>query len=137
MPSTSAGGNPSQYGLIWPTSGSGRYVSSGWGSGRNHRAIDICYYGGAYGKTIVAAHAGTVTYSGWKSGYGWVVFIDSGNGITTAYAHCSKLAVSVGQTVARGQYIANIGNSGNSYGAHLHFELNINGTRVNPLPYLP
>lgn len=137
MPSTSAGGNPSQYGLIWPTSGSGRYVSSGWGSGRNHRAIDICYYGGAYGKTIVAAHAGTVTYSGWKSGYGWVVFIDSGNGITTAYAHCSKLAVSAGQTVARGQYIANIGNSGNSYGAHLHFELNINGTRVNPLPYLP
>lgn len=63
--------------------------------------------------------------------------IDSGNGITTTYAHCSKLAVSTGQTVARGQYIANIGSSGNSYGPHLHFELNINGRRVNPLLYLP
>lgn len=138
MPSVSGGGgNASSYGLVWPTSGANRYISSGWGAGRNHRGIDICYYGGAYGKTIVASHAGTVTYSGWKSSYGWVVMIDSGNGITTTYAHCSKLAVSTGQTVARGQYIANIGSSGNSSGPHLHFELNINGRRVNPLLYLP
>lgn len=137
MPSASSGGNPSKYGFVWPTSGANRYISSGWGAGRNHRGVDICYYGGAYGKTIVAAHAGTVTYSGWKSGYGWVVMIDSGDGISTAYAHCSKLAVSAGQTVARGQYIANIGSSGNSTGPHLHFELNINGSRVNPLLYLP
>ena len=137
LPSISGGGvNPSKYGLIWPTSGPGRYVSSPYGGSRNHKAIDICYYGGAYGKTIVAAHSGVVTYAGWKPSYGYVVFIQSGS-VTTVYGHCSKLAVSTGQTVSQGQYIANIGNTGYSFGAHVHFEVRINGTHVNPALYLP
>ncbi len=136
LPTTSGGGNPSKYGLIWPTSGSGRYISSPYGGSRNHKAIDICYYGGAYGKTIVAAHSGTVTYAGWKPSYGYVVFIQSGS-VTTVYAHCSKLAVSTGQTVTQGQYIANIGSTGYSTGPHLHFEVRINGSHVNPARYLP
>lgn len=136
LPTTSGGGNPSKYGLIWPTSGSGRYISSPYGGSRNHKAIDICYYGGAYGKTIVAAHSGTVTYAGWKPSYGYVVFIQSGS-VTTVYGHCSKLAVSTGQTVTQGQYIANIGSTGYSTGPHLHFEVRINGSYVNPASYLP
>ena len=136
LPTTSGGGNPSKYGLIWPTSGSGRYISSPYGGSRNHKAIDICYYGGAYGRTIVAAHSGTVTYAGWKPSYGYVVFIQSGS-VTTVYAHCSKLAVSTGQTVTQGQYIANIGSTGYSTGPHLHFEVRINGSHVNPARYLP
>ena len=137
LPSVSGGGgNPSKYGLIWPTSGPGRYVSSPYGGSRNHKAIDICYWGGAYGKTIVAAHSGVVTYAGWKPSYGYVVFIQSGS-VTTVYGHCSKLAVSTGQTVSQGQYIANIGNTGYSFGAHVHFEVRINGTHVNPALYLP
>ena len=137
LPSFSGGGgNPSKYGLIWPTSGSGRYISSPYGGSRNHKALDICYRGGAYGKTIVAAHSGVVTYAGWKPSYGYVVFIQSGS-VTTVYGHCSKLAVSTGQTVSQGQYIANIGNTGYSFGPHLHFEVRINGSHVNPAMYLP
>ena len=136
MPTASGSGVPSDFGLVWPTSGKNMYVSSYWGSGRNHKAIDIAYWGGAYGKPIVAAHAGTVTYAGWRGSYGYVVFLQSGN-VMTVYGHCSKLAVTTGQQVSRGQYIANIGSTGYSTGPHLHFEVRINGVHQNPIKYLP
>lgn len=129
----------SEYGLIWPTTGS-YYISSpyGWRSmGDFHRGIDIAYRGGAYGREIRAALPGKVVISGWNNSYGYYIVIDHGSGYRTLYAHCSKLAVSRGQQVKQGEYIGNIGNTGQSYGAHLHFEVQINGSPKNPRTYLP
>lgn len=89
------------------------------------------------GTNIVAADAGKVlkvaklTY-----GYGWHVIIDHGNGVATLYGHCSRLDVSVGQVVQKGQVIAGIGSTGNSTGNHVHFEVRINGVQQNPLNYV-
>lgn len=105
--------------------------------GRWHRGIDICG-SGCYGTPVVAGTDGVVSYSGWMSGYGWCVMIDhgrdsAGNNITTMYAHCSSLYVSVGQAVSGGQSIAAVGSSGNSTGPHIHFEVRVNGTAVDPI----
>jgi murein DD-endopeptidase MepM/ murein hydrolase activator NlpD len=125
-------GGPSSAGFIWPCDG---VVTSGFGMrwGRMHEGIDI---GCAYGAPNRAAAAGTVIYAGWMSGYGNLVVIDHGNGLSTAYAHASSLAVSVGQTVTQGQTVSYVGSSGHSTGPHLHFEVRVNGVAVDPLQYL-
>lgn len=99
-----------------------------------HNGIDLAMYGNAHGQPIVAANSGTVIRASWYGGYGNCVMIDHGGGYVTLYAHASKLLVRSGQYVSRGEKIALIGNTGNSFGAHLHFEVRINGKRVNPYP---
>ena len=102
------------------------------GSG-THTGIDI---GLPSGTSIVAADGGTVTFAGWSGGYGYMVKISHGSSTQTWYAHCSALLVSAGQEVAKGQPIARVGSTGNSTGPHLHFEVRINGSAVNPAPYI-
>ncbi len=132
----SSGGSGS---FIWPMSG---YVSSEYGDsdGRssNHRGMDIARYGGATGAPIYASAGGRVIYATYNSGgYGRLVKIDHGNGVQTWYAHCNTLLVSVGDVVAQGQQIATAGSTGNVTGPHLHFEVVVNGVKVNPRRYLP
>jgi murein DD-endopeptidase MepM/ murein hydrolase activator NlpD len=129
--SSGAGAAPSG-GFAWPVNGP---VTSGYGQrwGRLHAGIDI---GAGSGTPIGAAAAGTVIYSGWLGGYGNLVAIDHGNGISTAYAHQQAIYVSVGQQVGQGETIGEVGNTGNSFGPHLHFEVRINGSAVDPLAYL-
>jgi murein DD-endopeptidase MepM/ murein hydrolase activator NlpD len=112
----------------------GRFTS-GYGTrwGRMHRGIDIA---ASVGTPIYAADGGTVTYSGWQGTYGYMVEIDHGNGYKTRYAHCSKLLVSKGTKVYKGQHIANVGNTGRSTGPHLHLEVLKNGVHVNPSKYV-
>ena len=125
-------GQPSAAGFIWPCDG---VVTSGFGMrwGRMHEGIDI---GCAYGAPNRAAAAGTVIYAGSMSGYGNLVVVDHGNGLSTAYAHAASLAVSVGQSVAQGQTVSYVGSTGHSTGPHLHFEVRVNGVAVDPLGYL-
>lgn len=114
------------------------YSEYGYRWGKLHAGIDISG-NGVHGKDILAADGGTVTQvnaSGWGGGYGLYVIIDHGNGYTSVYAHCSEILVSEGQKVTQGQLIARVGNTGNSYGSHLHFEIRINGTSVDPVPYV-
>lgn len=105
------------------------------GTKKLHAGIDI---GAPGGSNIIAADSGTVILSsfGYNGGYGNYVIISHGNGITTRYAHCSNLFVSVGQTVTKGQLIAAVGSTGASTGNHCHFEVRINGGSKNPLNYL-
>jgi len=129
--SGSGGGTPSSSGLIWPVSGP---ITSGfgWRWGRMHEGIDI---GAACGTTIHAAASGTVIYAGWMDGYGNITIIDHGGGLATAYGHQSSLYVG-GGSVSQGQAIGAVGSTGHSTGCHLHFEVRVNGTPVNPLNYL-
>jgi len=124
--------SPSTAGFIWPVNGP---VTSGFGMrwGRMHEGIDI---GVASGTPIHAAASGRVVYSGWMDGYGNLVAIDHGRGISTAYAHQSSIAVGNGQIVAQGQVIGYVGCTGHCFGPHLHFEVRINGSAVDPLGYL-
>jgi murein DD-endopeptidase MepM/ murein hydrolase activator NlpD len=85
---------------------------------------------------VRAAAAGTVIHAGWLGGYGNLVVVDHGNGLSTAYAHNSSLASSVGQSVAAGQVVSYSGNTGNSSGPHVHFEVRLNGSATDPLGYL-
>jgi murein DD-endopeptidase MepM/ murein hydrolase activator NlpD len=123
---------PSASGFIWPVNGP---VVSPFGMrwGRMHTGIDI---GVSYGTPIHAAAAGQVIYAGWMDGYGNLVFIDHGRGISTGYAHQSSIAVSNGQSVAQGQVIGYVGCTGHCFGPHLHFEVRVNGSPVDPLGYL-
>jgi murein DD-endopeptidase MepM/ murein hydrolase activator NlpD len=123
---------PSAAGFIWPVNGP---VTSGFGErwGRMHEGIDI---GVAYGTPIHAAASGRVVYAGWMDGYGNLVAIDHGRGISTAYGHQSSIAVGNGQTVSQGQVIGYVGCTGHCFGPHLHFEVRINGAPVDPLGYL-
>jgi murein DD-endopeptidase MepM/ murein hydrolase activator NlpD len=123
---------PSSRGLIWPVSGP---VTSPFGYrwGRLHAGIDI---GVPYGTPIHAAASGSVVLAGWTGGYGNYTCIDHGGGLATCYAHQSAYAVSSGTQVVQGQVIGYVGNTGHSFGAHLHFEVRINGTPVDPLGYL-
>lgn len=98
-----------------------------------HKGIDI---GASYGTPIYASDGGTVEYSGWQSGYGYLVIIDHGNGYKTYYGHNSSLLVSRGDHVYPGQQIARMGSTGMSTGNHCHFGIMLNGTFVNPLNYL-
>lgn len=120
--------------LIKPVSGT---VTSRFGGrwGKTHKGIDI---GAPKGTSIKAAAAGTVITSsyGYNGGYGNYVVISHGNGIETAYGHCNSLSVKVGQKVSQGQVIATVGNTGRSFGNHLHLEIRVNGVAQNPQNYL-
>lgn len=126
--------------LMWPVPGRS-YISSGYGyrsrpigSGREfHTGIDIP---AGYGANIVAAEAGTVITARYVNGYGYTVIINHGSGLSTLYGHNSKLVVSQGQSVTKGQVIAKAGSTGNSTGNHCHFEVRMNGKHTSPLPYL-
>jgi murein DD-endopeptidase MepM/ murein hydrolase activator NlpD len=122
----------SSSGFIWPVKGP---VTSPFGMrwGRMHTGIDI---GVPYGTPIHAAASGQVIYADWMDGYGNLVFIDHGSGISTGYAHQSSIAVSNGQTVTQGQVIGYVGCTGHCFGPHLHFEVRVNGAPVDPLGYL-
>lgn len=118
--------------LIWPSAV--RYIS-GNTYGPGHYAIDI---GAGMGSQLFAADNGTVVYAGWlNGGYGNFVVIDHNNGWVTLYEHLDRIGVACGQSVTQGQQIGTAGTTGNSTGAHLHFEVRIGGTPVNPLDYLP
>ena len=118
--------------LGWPVAGP---VTSSFGSrwGRMHEGIDI---GVGVGTPVHAAAAGTVIYAGWMSGYGNIVVIDHGNGLSTAYGHNSQLIVGQGGSVGKGFVIALSGDTGHSTGPHVHFEVRLNGAPVDPLGYL-
>ena len=118
--------------FIKPSSG---VVTSRFGArwGRTHTGIDL---GAPTGTPIKAAAGGTVIFSGWKGTLGKLVVISHGNGVQTYYAHCSSLLVSSGDTVSAGQLIAKMGNTGRSTGPHLHFEIRVNGSAINPQSYI-
>jgi murein DD-endopeptidase MepM/ murein hydrolase activator NlpD len=122
---------PSSSGLIWPVGGP---VVSGYGMrwGRMHNGIDI---GAGYGAPIVASASGTVIFAGWMGGYGNFVIVDHGGGLSTAYAHQSSISVG-GGTVSQGQVLGYVGCTGHCFGPHLHFEVRVNGSAVDPLGYL-
>ena len=120
---------------IWPASGevSSRYGLR-WNGSDFHPGIDIA---NDVGTPILATANGVVVAGGWNSGgYGYLVDIDHGNGIVTRYAHNARLAVSVGETVKKGQVIAYMGNTGFSTGPHVHYEVIVNGKAVNPNRFL-
>ena len=98
-----------------------------------HTGLDIA---APAGTPIKAAADGKVIFSGYSGGYGYVVKVDNGNGVETYYGHCSALYVSTGEKVEAGDVIAAVGSTGNSTGNHLHFEVRVNGTEVNPQNYL-
>jgi murein DD-endopeptidase MepM/ murein hydrolase activator NlpD len=129
--STTAGA-PTPSGLSWPVSG---VITSGFGYrwGSLHPGIDIA---APIGTPVHAAASGTVIYAGWEGGYGNFTMIDHGGGIVTAYGHQSAIAVSNGQQVSQGQVIGYVGSTGYSTGPHLHFEVRVNGTPVDPMGYL-
>lgn len=125
---------------IWPVSGP---LSSGFGVRGNpfggpgsefHKGQDISV---PLGTPVVATADGTVVIAGWLRGYGWVVYIDHGNGISTRYGHLSRIDVAVGQSIRRGEQLGLSGSTGRSTGPHVHYEVRINGQAVNPLQYLP
>jgi LysM repeat protein len=116
----------------WPTNGP--HTISGNNYGPGHLAIDIS---ATEGSAVFASDAGVVTEAGWNNyGYGNVVMIDHGNGYVTVYAHLSQINVTVCESVGQGAVIGLAGNTGNSFGAHLHFEIRLGGANVNPLSYV-
>jgi murein DD-endopeptidase MepM/ murein hydrolase activator NlpD len=125
-------GAVSSAGMIWPVSGP---VTSGfgWRWGRMHEGVDIA---APSGTPIAAAASGSVIYASWMSGYGNLVVVDHGGALATAYAHLSGYAVGAGQGVSQGQTLGYVGCTGHCYGAHLHFEVRVNGSPVDPLGYL-
>lgn len=115
------------------SSGFGRRKAPTKGASSYHKGID---WATPTGTAVFASCGGTVAKAGWGSGYGYVVYINHEDGRQTRYAHLSKVLVKVGQTVKQGERIALSGNTGVSSGPHVHFEILINGTQVNPLNYL-
>ena len=119
----------------WPTDG---FISSGyglrWNGAEFHQGIDIA---AEMGTPIVATADGVVTIAGWNAGgYGNMVDIDHGSGVSTRYGHASAVVVTAGQRVRRGQIIAYVGSTGHSTGPHLHYEVRLSGQPVNPTSYL-
>ena len=120
--------------LCWPLPGH-TYISCNFGDddaygNSGHRGTDIP---APEGTPILAAHSGTVIISGWNNSYGNQVLLDNGAGLSTRYAHMTQTAVTAGATVTAGQVIGYVGNTGDSTGFHLHFEVMQNGVRVNPM----
>lgn len=111
----------------------GRRSAPKRGASTYHKGVD---WATPTGTAVVASSGGTVAKAGWGSGYGYVVYINHPGGRQTRYGHLSKVLVSAGQTVSQGQKIALSGNTGVSTGPHLHFEILINGSQVNPLKYM-
>ena len=116
----------------WPVDGG--YVSDTFISDRNHKGLDIA---APEGTDIYAGREGVVVSAGWNpGGYGYFVMIDHLDGYETVYGHCSALYVTAGQTVTRGQLIAAVGNTGNSFGSHCHFEVRYFGMCYDPASFL-
>ena len=125
---------------IWPSKGVitspfGARIDPVYGSSAYHEGIDIA---DDYGTQIVATAAGTVTFAGATSGgYGNLVEIDHGNGFVTRYGHNSVVLVSAGMHISQGQAVALMGSTGKSTGSHVHYEVDVNGTPVDPMVFLP
>lgn len=119
--------------MVWPTAGE---LTSPFGYrwGRLHSGVDIAADAGT---PVRAARSGRTVFAGWRGGYGYTVVLDHGQGYTTLYAHMSDYEVETGQYVAAGRLIGYVGDTGYSFGAHLHFEVRQDGQAVNPLHYLP
>jgi murein DD-endopeptidase MepM/ murein hydrolase activator NlpD len=124
---------------VWPVVGN---LESGFGARRNpfggssyefHSGQDI---DAQTGDPVVAGASGKVEFVGWQSGYGQLIVIDHGGGLTTRYGHLSHTDIAQGQTIERGQFIGRVGSTGRSTGPHLHYEIRINDEPVNPLQYL-
>lgn len=125
--------------FCWPSAVSQRITSPyGYrphpisGVKKLHRGIDI---GAGMGTNVLAADSGTVVTAGWNNSYGYYITINHGSGLVTLYAHNSKLLVSKGDKVSKGQVIAKCGSTGNSTGPHIHFEVQVNGKLQNPMNY--
>jgi murein DD-endopeptidase MepM/ murein hydrolase activator NlpD len=127
----SSGSGVSASGLIWPVNG---IVTSGfgWRWGRMHEGIDIS---APTGTAVRASAAGSIIYAGSMGGYGTIIVIDHGNGLATAYAHLSSIWIG-GGSVSQGQGIGAVGCTGSCTGSHLHFEVRVNGSAVDPMGYL-
>jgi murein DD-endopeptidase MepM/ murein hydrolase activator NlpD len=126
---------------IWPVVGGettdsfgGRRDPFGGGSSEFHSGQDIS---AERGTPVYAAGIATVKFAGTQSGYGQIVILDHGGGITTRYGHLSKIEVVAGQQLARGELLGRVGSTGRSTGPHLHYEVRINEEPVNPRAYLP
>ena len=118
--------------FVWPTTD--HSISGNTFDASVHPGVDI---GGQEGNPIYATDSGVIVYAGWSNyGYGNLIVIDHGTGWQSAYGHLSAVAVTCGQSVYQGGYIGAMGTTGNSTGPHLHFELAINGAKVNPLDYV-
>ena len=124
---------------LWPVEGT---LEGGFGGRRNpfggggyefHSGQDI---EAAWGAPVVSGAAGKVSFVGWQNGYGQLVIVDHGGGLTTRYGHLSHIDVAMDQAVSRGQLLGKVGSTGRSTGPHLHYEVRINDEAVNPLPYL-
>lgn len=124
---------------LWPVEGT---LEGGFGGRRNpfggggyefHSGQDIEAPSGA---PVVSGASGRVSFSGWQNGYGQLVIVDHGGGLTTKYGHLSQIDVQLDQVVSRGQLLGKVGSTGRSTGPHLHYEVRINDHPVNPLPYL-
>ena len=131
--------SPSSLGYQWPVVGRqsspfGYRVHPIYGTRKLHSGLDVA---APAGTPIAATAQGTVIFAGRRGGYGNTVIVDHGGGLTSLYAHMSKIGVSTGTTVKRGDYLGGVGTTGSSTGNHLHFEIRSGGTPVNPAPYLP
>lgn len=128
----------SSKGMIAPLQYNNVYVSQHYGH-NGHKGVDICTRGtgSTMGKEIRATADGVVYSAEFHKSWGNNVYINHGNGVYTRYAHCSKMIVSAGDQVKQGQVIAYVGNTGNSFGPHLHFEVWVNGVRTNPEEWIP
>ena len=124
---------------VWPVEGT---LEGGFGGRRNpfggsgyefHSGQDI---EAPWGALVVAGASGRVSFVGWQNGYGQLVVVDHGGGLTTRYGHLSHIDVELNQTVSRAQLLGKVGSTGRSTGPHLHYEVRINDQPVNPLPYL-
>jgi murein DD-endopeptidase MepM/ murein hydrolase activator NlpD len=132
--------NPANLPTIWAHSGK---INNEFGFRRNpfggrayefHAGMDI---DGERGEIVIAPAGGTVTEAGWKGGYGQMIEIDHGNGLKTRYGHLSKIEVTTGDTISRGQLMGYVGSTGRSTGPHLHYELRLNDRPINPRRFLP
>lgn len=124
---------------VWPVDGT---LEGGFGGRRNpfggpgyefHSGQDI---EAPWGAPVISGASGKVTFVGWQNGYGQLVIVDHGGGLTTRYGHLSHIDVEMNQVVARGQLLGKVGSTGRSTGPHLHYEVRINDEAVDPLPYL-
>ena len=126
--------------MVWPLPYEDAYISSSykWRWGKQHNGIDTCRWSGTHGADVIAVKSGTIEVANWGygGGYGNYVVVNHGNGVLTYYAHLSNITVSVGQRVSQGTVIGQAGNTGYSFGAHLHFGIMINGSWKNPVDYL-
>jgi murein DD-endopeptidase MepM/ murein hydrolase activator NlpD len=126
-------------GWLWPCGGCPQTSAFGWrthpifGDRRLHAGIDM---GAPIGTPVRAAESGTVLIAGAASGYGTLVVVGHGGGLSSAYAHLSTISVSPGQSVRRGEQVGEVGNEGNSTGPHLHFEVRRGGEPVDPSAYV-